>query len=236
MSLRALVLLGLALLMAGCAGNVKPLVPETAADLRASKVALAYIYPEKQLNYNELVYKVLWNENHSNTVSFKGLWDIDRDLSRRYLENFQHLGMDIVSAQEILAPAPYQHLAEALADYKAQPDAPPFALNPALQQALRDQGVKYLILIRQGPLVLQAFTAFKNVSVRAMNSVRVYDTHASAPSYDGSAYMWLKYDIQESPRELENNRLAPLKQLMADGVDAQFREDQLPKAMGLVAQ
>lgn len=241
MTLRAFFLLLVSMLVVGCAGSVKPMSSETVTDFNRGKVAVAYFYPSKKLNYSELVYKVLWNETQSNVVSFDGLWDIDADVSAEYRQQFQTLGVDAVVAKELLNETEYRHLQDDITRHQlkareaiaANQSVPTLTLAADYRDALSDQGVKYLVLIAQGTFKVDVYALFSRLSLISGSDVKVVDTRDGSIAFDGNAIMWLNHNFEESPREIEANNLQALKTLVASGVDTQFKQNVLPKQMGL---
>lgn len=86
------ILLGLVyVLLTGCA--VQPLTAQKSQDMRNGNIAVGYLQLEKRIEYNELVYKVLWNEQRSQTAVFEGIWDIDANLSERLSAQLNEQGL-----------------------------------------------------------------------------------------------------------------------------------------------
>ncbi|WP_188747163.1 hypothetical protein [Marinobacterium zhoushanense] len=241
MNIRTLFLLLVSVLVVGCAGSVKPMSSEAVNEFNQGKVAVAYLYPSKKLNYTEQVYKVLWIENRANLVSFDGLWDIDTDISNEYQQQFKRLGVNAVVAKELLSATEYEHLQKDIALYQlkaseaiaASKTVPPLQLSTDYRDALAAQGAKYLILISQGMFNVQVLDLISKVTLISGSDVKVVDTRDGSITFDGDAMIWLNQDYQESPQEIEANNLQLLKSMVARGVNTQFEQNVLPKQMGL---
>lgn len=95
--MRKIVFIGLmsvALMLAGCAATKPKPTPETLSALKSKKVAITTFAPEKNIFYMETLYRVLWLEYTNNTVSYDGLWEIEKDLTPLYAEGFQKFGVN----------------------------------------------------------------------------------------------------------------------------------------------
>ncbi|MBV1786622.1 hypothetical protein KQ940_00980 [Marinobacterium sp. D7] len=228
-------------LMAGCAGQIKPMSSDEVSNLSQKRAAVAYFYPDKKINYNELVYKVLWNEYRSNSVSFAGLWDIESELSERFQTRFRQMGINqAVLARDLLNDEQYANLQEdtythiraVLKAIKDGENFPTLTLGASYQKALADQGVDRLVLLGQYPFNIEVFGLTDSEIMRSSADVWVIDTNDGSILFDGAAYINFGHEYEESPREIESNNLHAFKEGIRSAVDKEFAPERLPKQMG----
>ncbi|MBR9883404.1 MAG: hypothetical protein GYB21_06990 [Oceanospirillales bacterium] len=228
-------------LIVGCAGEIKPMSADDVASLSDKKAAVAYFYADKKINYNELVYKVLWNEYRTNSVSFLGLWDIESDLSSRFQTGFHQMGIrDSALARELLTEDQFAILQEDVYTYlrgtqeaiKKGTDVPSLKLSNSYLEALRKKGVDHLILVDQRPLNIEVYSLMNDMYLRSFADIKVFDTADGRVAFDGGVLISFGHDYEESPREIESNGLKILKEKVGSAVDSQFAADKLPKQMG----
>ena len=229
-------LLALAVLLAvsGCA-TVAPMDQSSLDDMRASNVAVALSYPEKKINYDELVYKVLWNETRSATVSFKGVWDIDLDLSSQFAEQFRNKNLKAVSVAEVLDDAEYAHFSETMAAYHPARQSEDFTVDEQVRTALLDKGIEYLIAMRCVNLHVQAFSMGMDPVVQLIYRMNVVNLRTNKVQYSVASGLVARPDVEKSAREIEADGLAKLRAAVSESLRVSFEKDIVPKQMGLVA-
>lgn len=232
--IRTLFTLGAILLLSACA-TVQPMDQSATDDLRANDVAVALIYPEQKIHYDELVYKVLWNETRSATSSFKGIWDIDRDLSSQYAEQFRTKSLRATSVAEILEAPDFEHFRQSMAAYHPANQSEPFTVDERTRKALLDKGYEYLIAMRCVDLHVQAFSFGADPLAQLIYRMNVVDLRNNDLKYSAAAWLAAKTPVDKSPREIEANGLAILRASLSKALQTSFEKDIVPKQMGLVA-
>lgn len=224
----------LALTLIGCATAPK-MDPASVTELRANDVAVAFVYPDKKIDYNELVYKVLWNENVATTANFNGMWDIDGDLTTQFTQQFQQAGLNAVAIHSVLDENGYKRLSEELAAYQPNPQqGMVYSVHNDVRQALLDKGVEYLITLRGTKIFVQAQRGF-NPNITLAYHVDVVDLRNNSSKYSGTNWAGARPDVDKSAREIEDNGLAKLRAGLMDGIKVSFERGVVPKNMGLIS-
>jgi hypothetical protein len=90
----ALFSLWLSAIVSGCATH--PPLTDDARDalrqVRSERVAVNYFLVRKQINYQEVLYRVLWLETKSSTRDFSGIWSADEDLTGLVVDGLANQG------------------------------------------------------------------------------------------------------------------------------------------------
>ncbi|MFY0676556.1 MAG: hypothetical protein JXR18_04665 [Neptuniibacter sp.] len=234
MKLRGLLgFVAITLFLTGC-GEIKPMAPEVSADFRNSPVAIAVVAHDHKLHYNEDVYKVLWIENRANSASFEGLWDIEKDLAEGYKSQFGNFGIQSSSFHEHLGQSDFDKLKKqvALVNLLENPDAK-LTIDESIREKLAAKGLGYLLVFKQGPLFLKAESWFDSLIMNWSSLIFVVDVKTGDTSHRTHDGMYYYYKYENSPREIELDNLAGLKQIVQTAMDAQFGPNRIPKKLGL---
>ena len=234
--LKKLCVLAIILGLSACASNT-PLKQTAVEDMRANDVAVAFAYPEKKINYDELVYKVLWNEMRSATASFEGIWDIDRDFSQQFSQQFQEEGLHTVAINDILDDNEYAKFTDMMTTYvpNAQQGAK-FSVDEKLRTSLLDKGIEYLIAMRGINIHVQASSGFGlNPRVTLAYRMNVVDLRKNSVEYSNVFFLGAVPDVDKSAREIEDNGLAKLRTELAKSIKTSFEKGMVTKQLGMVA-
>ncbi|MES9902411.1 MAG: hypothetical protein ABW168_06980 [Sedimenticola sp.] len=236
--LKKILMITLVLGLSGCASVPKETLEQSSADeMRANDIVVAFSYPSKKINYSEMVYKVLWNETHTSDASFKGIWDIDRDLSHQFSQQFQNQGLRAVSIDEVLNGNEYEKYSDLMATsiINAQ-ESEKFKLDEKLRSSLVEKGYEYLIALRGLIIQAQVYSLFSpdpyvNLSYR----MRVINLKNNSVEYTNVFMLRTYPDVVKSPREIEDNKLAILRAELSKSIRASFGGGGITESMGLVA-
>lgn len=222
-----------AVICSGCASTAK-LTPEVASALQNGNVAAAFYVEGKKIIYNEMVYKVLWNENRSQESVFEGSWDVDQDLTATFSNSLSAVGLAAQPADMILLEAA---LAESFEqsilntrDSTGMNTA--LSLNDDVKRAFQQAGVDHLILLRAAHFSVQKYSGFSpQFSLRSV--LIVFDVRSGQQLYMEPFGLGGKIAVDKSPREVEANGLAKLKAASREWVDV-ATTSRLPDALGLL--
>ncbi|MGE0407947.1 MAG: hypothetical protein AB7P23_01645 [Amphiplicatus sp.] len=206
-----------AIWLAGCA--TAQLSPEAKMGLKRGGVAAAFYVEGKKIQYDEMVYRVLWNENRSQDSVFEGSWDVDKDVSGTFAAGLKQAGLSAKPIDAVLADRKLYDAFEQvvlntrLADGKNTP----IVMDEALRRAFVEADVDYVVLIRAAFYRAQKVSGFKpQFALPAM--LIVYDVARNEQSYSRQIPLGGPISVEESPREVEANGLAKLKTATHDWV------------------
>jgi hypothetical protein len=224
------------MLLTSCAGQT--LQPETSAKLQSGNVATMYFMNNKKIKYNEMVYKVFWNETRQQEASFSTLWDIDKDLSAKYSKALIGCGVNSRSAPQLLSDdADYQALATCIANTRRKEDGkyPPLELSSKVSEKLNELGIDLLLVIRTTCFVGTTTSMFDLLSVHMPSIIVVYDVNSGMEVFSNLFYVGsgnIRYE--KSPREIEKDNLKMLKEATYGWIEAKAQKS-LSKSLQLTA-
>lgn len=226
-SIKLIALLIVSALFFGCAAS-PTLSPDVTQSLKGSKLAVVYAQSEKRIHYNELVYKVLWNETRTKDVSFNGLWDIDTDLTSYMAPKVCDLGLKAVSLYDVVSEEEVKELHEGLMG-KGRQEA--LVLSDNLRAKLMDEGVDYLLTLNSDYIYVYTQIGVKQGHARAW--MYVQDVRSNEQKYASFFPCGGNFKVRENVREIENDNLAGLKGHMKEWLDLSIQKH-MPKKLGLV--
>jgi hypothetical protein len=229
-----LVVLCVATAMLSACGAQK-LRPEVSTSLCRGNVGTLYHMNDKKIKYNELVYRVLWNEEREQEAAFTGFWDIDTDLSVRYSDALAGYGIKSRPVRQLLAEeSDYNALVKCIYQtYKPDGTLQPFQLSPEVSQKFRDMGLDYLVIIDSDWFFCRVNAMFSSVLVYIPSSLIVYDIKSDKEEYRESFSVGGgNIGYQKSPREIEDNGLKILKESTYKWLQTSTRK-WLPEALSL---
>lgn len=221
-----------AFICSGCASTSK-LTPEAASNLQNGNVAAAFYVEGKKIVYDEMVYKVLWNENRSQDSVFEGSWDVDQELTATFSNSLSSAGLAAQPADMILLnsslAASFEQSILNTRDSSGMNTA--LSLNDDVKRAFEQAGVDHLILMRAAHFNVQKVSGFSpQFSLPSM--LLVYDIRNGQQLYMEPFGLGGKIAVEKSPREVEANGLAKLKAAAHQWVDV-ATTTRLPEAIGL---
>ena len=225
----------LTFILAGCAA-APPLKPEVSDNLRSSTIAAAFYMVNKSISYNEMVYKVLWNETRSQTSTFEGIWDVDKDLCRVMTEEMMNQHLNTIPIDEVLTDeAIYNDFADAMrAPVWVDSKRAPLKLSANVVRKLKQSGIGYVVAVRSVHFYLSTTSMNSFGPMAVPSDLRVYDVNNGEEVYGVNYPMGGRIDWGKSVRNIESNNLATLKEASRKWVRLST-EKELPKRLGLVA-
>lgn len=219
--------------LAGCAATPK-LSPEIAGELATSSVAAAFYLEGKKINYNEMVYKVLWNETRAQESVFEGSWDVDTEVTDTFSDSLVSIGLSSRPIFELLPAELHDEFAQTVLNTRGADGLNvPMSLVPAVRDALLSENVDYLVLLRGASYHAEKYSGFKpQFSIPSL--LIVYDVRRNLQQYDGLFHVGGPIAVEESPREVEANGLAKLKAATDEWIRT-ATATRMPDALGLTA-
>lgn len=217
----------------GCASTAR-LAPEVASDIQDGNVAAAIYVEGKKIVYDEMVYKVLWNENRSQDSVFEGSWDVDQDLTATFSESLSTAGLAAQPADMILLDAALASSFEQsiLNSRDSSGLNTVLSLNDDVKRAFQQAGVDHLILLRAAHFSVQKVSGF-SPQFALPSMLIVVDVRSGQQLYMEPFALGGKIAVEKSPREVEANGLAKLKAAAHQWVDV-ATTTRLPNALGLL--
>lgn len=218
-------------LAAGCA-SAPTLTPEIADELSASNVAAAFYLEGKKINYNEMVYKVLWNETRAQESVFEGSWDVDSDVTATFSDSLASIGLASRPVFDVLPTELHDEFVQTVLNTRgADGYNVPMSMDPAVRDALLGSNVDYLVLLRGASYHAEKYSGFKpQFSIPAL--LIVYDVRRNTQQYDGLFHIGGPIAVEQSPREVEADGLAKLKSATHEWIHTATAA-RMPEALGL---
>jgi len=207
-SFRVLLLI-LTLALGGC-GSAQ-VTPQTAASLQKEQTVAAVFFSKKTVDYDEQVYKVLYNETEHHESSFEGIWDVDQEYTDRWSKDLVDLGVNSQSVDRILEDK--QALAELRKALGAVTLDAPLVLPESVKRALLEKNVRFLAGVRSPGFFVMG-NSLNAVNCRLIFGVWlvVYDVRSGRQEYIEHLSLQGTVPVKGSLRELESNNLALLKE------------------------
>lgn len=231
MKMRA-ILLFVVFALTGCA--TPALRPEVATDFLQSKVAAMVYLENKTIEYNEIVYKVLWNENRQNVSDFTGLWDVDAELTTQLAGDMAALNLAVMPVRAILADEPsYAALVQSIKATRG-PDARnvPLQLDAATLARFQKAGINYLVVVRAAGFNISTTTMNSSGGLNLPAILFVYDIKAGKEEYREMMFSGEYVKWGKSPRNIESSGMAILKEAARKMLKTSV-EKHFPKVIGL---
>lgn len=231
MKFRAL-LLFVVVTLTGCA--TPALRPEVSLDLQQSKLAGVFYLEKKTIEYNEMVYKVLWNENRKHVSDFNGLWDIDAEMTEQLAKDMAGLHLDAKPIRAILSEdASYNDLVKAIQGTRGPDNTNvPLQLGDSTLAKLRKAGIGYLLVVRAAGFNISTTTMNSSGALNLPSILFVYDIKQGKEEYrelmfSGEFVKWGK-----TPRNIESNDMSILKDASKKMLKVSV-ENHFPKVLGV---
>ncbi len=211
------------LTLVSCGANQVP--PKTVQGLQREKTVTVVAFDRKSINYDEMVYKVVYNETNTHVGSFEGIWDVDGDFDERWSQTLSKIGVQNQVAAEVLGDeAVLAHLREALGTVSLDDK---LVVPADVKTALTTKGVRYIAGMRSPGFFIQANSFTPSLCQVIYGAwLVIYDLETNTQEFVEHATMMGNVTIDESPREVEAKNLALLKQH-----SAQLFEDVVPPLM-----
>lgn len=204
-----ILLLAVALVLGGCGSPQVP--PRTAAGLQSEQTAAVALFSRKSIDYDEQVYKVLYNESESHQSTFEGIWDVDREYTDRWSRTLVELGVNSQPVDKLVQDE--QALSELRQALGSVTLDNPLVLSPHVKRALLEKEVRYVAGLRSPGFYVMA-NSLTPSTCRLIFGVWlvIYDVRAGTQEFIEHLALQGNISINESLRELESNELALLKE------------------------
>ncbi len=200
------------LLPIGCATARLPV--EAAHKMTRNRVAARFFDITKTITYNEMVYKVLWNETREQKATYDGMWDSEQDLSHAFVAELKKLGLDAVNFRDLnTEQQPFKNRVYALFD--KEEGWRELELSEDERETLRAEKIKYLIFwctLGYHGRVVSGF----NGNLFMPGRIVVYDIDLGQQILSDSISPGKGLDYKESIREIEANNMAQLRKVSAE--------------------
>lgn len=230
---RILAVFALLGLVTGCV-STPVLDADVADDLASSGVAAAFYMEGKKIQYNEMVYKVLWNETRNQESVFEGAWDIDREVTGTFSDSLAGIGLSSRPIYEVLSDDLYAEFEQAVLNTRgADGYNVSMSISDGLRDALLEQDVEYVVMLRAAHYYFEKYSGFAP-ACNIPSLLIVFDVRNNAPRYDELFNVGGKVAVEESVREVEANGLAKLKSATHDWVRT-ATVTRMPQTLGLMA-
>jgi hypothetical protein len=200
----------LGLVLAGCGGS--PQVPaQTAASLRQEQTAAVVFFSKKSIEYDEQVYKVLYNEHETHSSTYEGIWDVDQEYTERWSKLLVELGVNGRPVDQLLEDK--QVLTELRKALGAVTLSDPLVLPAPVKQALLQKNVRYVAGVRSPGFNVMANSLTPSTCKLIFGVwLIIYDVKTGNQEYIEHLALQGNISVKESLRELEANNLALLKE------------------------
>lgn len=228
------------LVLASCATAPDKVPSVAGADispLKTEKMAVSYQLVDKRINYDEVLYRVLWLENKVASQDFSGVWSADQDLTNHVVERLRQQGLKAESIHQVLdaKTVEHAHAVEAaifrrnatphpsIRGAKLLPISLFFTELPAepafaeLASQLRGKGYRYLVEMTAMNLFGSA-QGLGNVIVGAESNMRVIDLHAGTVVWNAKLIPGELYALGGDLKKLEVDDMAKTKEGLRSGI------------------
>ncbi|MBN8240687.1 hypothetical protein JF541_16120 [Marinobacter hydrocarbonoclasticus] len=229
MIFRALVVLLFSIVFAGCASTT--LAPETSAGIQQGKVASAAYTVDKKIVYEEMVYKVLYNETVTQQAMFENFWDIDKAHTDRLTSALKNLDLNATPTSKTLSEEAQLQLEQTIKhslESAKQGEPGPFELEDTTRSSLRDAGYNYLVLLRTSNILVTTTSMIDSATIWLPSVLIVVDLEADREAYNELFLFQGFSDYEDSVRQLEENSLALIKeatqQRLEDGLEKRMAD------------
>lgn len=224
MIFRAFVVLLSSIFFAGCASTT--LAPETSSGIQKGKVATAAYTVDKKIHYEEMVYKVLYNETRTQQAVFEDFWDIDKahtDLLTLALKNLDLDASPGLTALSEETRAQLEKNIKLSLEAAKQGGPEPFKLENTTRSTLIGAGYDYLVLLRTSNIMVTTTSMIDSATVWLPSSLIVLDLEENRQAYNEALIIQSLASYEESVRELEDNDLALIRKAtqkqLAEGLE-----------------
>ena len=195
----------------GCA--TPRLEPSVSERFRAKDMAAAVVLLDKSIQYNEMVYKVLWNETRTHTSQFDGFWDADKTLTDAMVESMGEVGMRTRPVSSVLRPKQYAQFVSALKSTK-NPDGTyaPLTLDQKTRTSLKKAGIGSVAVVRSANFMISTTVFNKSGLMHLPSVLLVYDVDTGKQEYAHVFPVAGGVKWGESVRDIESNNLQSLRE------------------------
>ena len=213
--------LGLILcLLAGCAHS---LPVRTVESLRRSGVAAGFFCPNKQIHYDEQIYRVVYYEERSLDVRYDGIWDIDSELGKLLTVQLKRKGLRAHYLGEFLTSLQLsmEHVGDVMCNSTPEEFPNKSASLAPLWTALTEAGVGYLTFSCGSPY--SVYSTADTASVHMGAVLLFYDVASRSRIYARGMHLQPRISYRDSIREMEQNGLLRLRRATSNSFASSAR-------------
>lgn len=239
--IKLLLLTLLPLFLSGCASTPDRIATVDGADitpLKTERAVVSYKLVDKQINYHETLYRVLWLESKSSSQDFSGIWTADQDLSSYAAERLRMQGLNVdsiyhsIDAQSINAVNTVEAAITRRNATTSHPDIASVKLLPIslyfgdlpneraftdLAIQLRAKGYRYLIEMTAMDVTGNAI-GYGGVTVIAQPNLRVIDLNSNKVVWNANLFHSELYQLGGDLKRLEADSMAKTKEGLRAGI------------------
>lgn len=240
--------------MTGCATQEANQVSTTqSTELRSAKIATNYFMAEKNINYSETLYRVLWLDTKTSKMDFGGIWQPEDDLTLTVNNAIKKMGLQSEPITAIIDSELIAAYREGLKkDYLANlsSDAsqtqgkwmvpkkeyikkyPAFPEFDKISAALLEKGYKYLFEYLSGDIYGTA-PGYGMVIVNMPSQLRLINLESKSVILSDLTITHELYQLGGDFKKLEENNLEKLKEAVTVGAGKMVSKDRLAPMLGL---
>lgn len=229
MIFRVFVVLLSSIFFAGCASTT--LAPETSSGIQQGKIATAAYTVDKKIHYEEMVYKVLYNETRTQEAVFEDFWDIDKAHTDLLTQALNNLDLDASAGLTALSEetrAQLEKNIELSLEAAKQGEPEPFKLENTTRSTLMGAGYDYLVLLRTSNIMVTTTSMIDSATIWLPSSLIVLDLEENGQAYNEALIIQSLANYEESVRELEDNNLALIQKAtqkqLAEGLEKRMAD------------
>lgn len=229
MIFRAFVVLLSSIFFAGCASTT--LAPETSSGIQQGKVATAAYTVDKTIHYEEMVYKVLYNETRTQQAVFEDFWDIDMAHTDLLTLALNNLDLDASPSSAALSEETQAQLEKNIKlslETAREGEPEPFKLENTTRSNLVDAGYDYLVLLQTSNIMVKTTSMIDSATIWLPSSLIVLDLEENRQAYNEAFIIQSLASYEESVRELEDNNLALIREAtqkqLAEGLEKRMAD------------
>ncbi len=217
--------------LAGCASA--PLEQGEARRVYDNKVAATVYVEQKRIKYDEMVYKVLWNETRSQDAMFGDAWAIDADLEDQMVSSMNDLGFKAQGLSKILHQPEYRLFVSAMKNTRGSEEVnQALRLDPSTSKSLLNQGVRYLVALRPAYFLVSTTSMNSSGPVSLPSLLIVYDIESDKEIYSELFLVGGGVEWGDSLRNLEKDNLKILRDSVPGWLAASI-EKEFPRLFNL---
>ena len=205
-----LLILVTAWIASGCA--TPTLEPSASEKFRGKDMAVSVFVLDKSIQYDEMVYKVLWNETRTHRSKFEGFWDVDQSLTNAMAESMGEVGLKARPISSILKDKEYGEFVAALKGTRNSDGTyAPLDLAPSTRKAMKKAGIGSIAIVRSAHFMIST-TVFNSSGLMHLPSVFVvYDVDSGEQAYAHRFPVAGGVKWGDSVRDIESNNLQILR-------------------------
>ncbi|MDF0750709.1 hypothetical protein NLU14_10760 [Marinobacter sp. 71-i] len=218
--LRLLTVVFSLVVLSGCA--TPSLTPDIASGIENGKLATAAYVVDKKVTYNEMVYKVLWNETRTQEAVFEGFWDIDQEYTDKLTAAASSQNLNAEPAASVVSPESYEEFEKSVfKSPQLDSEGAPVGLNltEKFRTELTQAGYEYLMALRSSGIFVQSNAITDTAILTIPSAIFVVDLSEDKIVHVSDFPIQGFPEFEESVRELEDNGLILIREATKERLD-----------------